>query len=356
VANPDVRDELAQVMAFWIEQGLSGFRVDAVPFLIEPTGLPEGAIVDPHKLLRDLRSFLNRRHGEAVLLGEVNLSAADQRAFLGDEDGDELHMVFDFLGNQAMYLSLARGDAAPLIATLRDFPALPQAASLGRFVRNHDELTLDKLSDVERQEVFARFGPDPSLQLYGRGLRRRLPSMLDGDEAAMRMVYSLAFSLPGTPVLFYGEEIGMAENLDIDGRYSVRAPMQWSAERHGGFSTAPEDAELRRPLVQGRFGPEHVNVAVQRREPHSLLNWFERLIRRRRECPEIGFGELTVLDVEAPSVLAHRCDWEGSTIVAVHELAGRPAEVRLPVNDGVSLVELFDHAEHALPATLRLAP
>ncbi|HEV8152206.1 MAG TPA: alpha-amylase family glycosyl hydrolase, partial [Solirubrobacteraceae bacterium] len=201
VANPAVRDELAQVMAFWIEQGLSGFRVDAVPFLIEPTGLPEGAIVDPHKLLRDLRSFLNRRHGEAVLLGEVNLSAADQRAFLGDKDGDELHMVFDFLGNQAMYLSLARGDAAPLIATLRDFPALPQAASLGRFVRNHDELTLDKLSDEERQEVFARFGPDPSLQLYGRGLRRRLPSMLDGDEAAMRMVYSLAFSLPGTPVL-----------------------------------------------------------------------------------------------------------------------------------------------------------
>jgi maltose alpha-D-glucosyltransferase/alpha-amylase len=131
VANPDVRDELAQVMAFWIEQGLSGFRVDAVPFLIEPTGLPQGAIVDPHKLLRDLRSFLNRRHGEAVLLGEVNLSAADQRAFLGDEDGDELHMVFDFLGNQAMYLSLARGDAAPLIATLRDFPALPRPPRWG---------------------------------------------------------------------------------------------------------------------------------------------------------------------------------------------------------------------------------
>ena len=202
-------------------------------------------------------------------------------------------------------------------------------------MRNHDELTLDKLSEAERQEVFARFGPDPDLQLYGRGLRRRLPSMLDGDEAAMRMVYSLAFSLPGTPVLFYGEEIGMAENLDIEGRYSVRAPMQWSAERHGGFSTAAEDAQLRRPARRGTAsGPEHVNVAAQRRDPHSLLNWFERLIRRRRECPEIGFGELTVLDAGAPSVLAHRCDWEGSTVVAVHELAGEPAEVRLPVEDG----------------------
>jgi maltose alpha-D-glucosyltransferase/alpha-amylase len=132
--------------------------------------------------------------------------------------------------------------------------------------------------------------------------------------------------------------------------------MQWSAERHGGFSTAPDGARLRRPVTSGRFGPEHVNVAAQRREPHSLLNWFERLIRRRRECPEIGFGELTVLDIDARSVLAHRCDWEGSTIVAVHELAGEPAEVRLPVEDGVALVELFDNAEHALPATLALAP
>ena len=356
VANPAVRDELAQVMAFWIGQGLSGFRVDAVPFLIEPTGLPEGAIVDPHRLLRDLRSFLNRRNGEAVLLGEVNLSAADQRAFLGDEDGDELHMVFDFLGNQALFLSLARGDAGPLAATLRRFPPLPQNASLGRFVRNHDELTLDKLSESERQEVFDGFGPDPDLQLYGRGLRRRLPTMLNGDQAAIRMVYSLVFSLPGTPVLLYGEEIGMGENVEIEGRYSVRAPMQWSAERHGGFSTAADAAHLRRPPVRGPFGPEHVNVAAQRRDPQSLLNWFERLIRRRRECPEIGFGELTVLDVDARSVLAHRCDWEGSTIVAVHELAGEKAEVRLPVQDGVALVELFDHAEHALPATLALAP
>ena len=356
VANPAVRDELAQVMAFWIEQGLSGFRVDAVPFLIEPTGLPEGAIVDPHRLLRDLRSFLSRRNGEAVLLGEVNLPAADQRAFLGDEDGDELHMIFDFLGNQALYLALARGDAEPLAATLREFPALPAGASLGRFVRNHDELTLDKLSEDERQEVFARFGPDEDLQLYGRGLRRRLPSMLEGDQAAIRMAYSLAFSLPGTPVLFYGEEIGMAENLEIEGRYSVRAPMQWSTERHGGFSTAPEGTRLRRPVASGRFGPEHVNVAAQRRDPDSLLNWFERLIRRRRECPEIGFGELTVLDAGARSVLAHRCDWEGATLVAVHELAGEAAEVRLPVEDGEALVDLFGDAEHPLPASLRLAP
>ena len=356
VANPQVRDELAQVMGFWIEQGLSGFRVDAVPFLLEPTGLPEGAIVDPHELLRDLRAYLNRRNGEAVLLGEVNLPAPDQRAFFGDEDGDELHMLFDFLGNQALYLALARADAGPLASTLRNAPAIPHTASLGRFVRNHDELSLDKLTDDERAEVFARFGSDPSLQLYGRGLRRRLPTMLDGDERAIRMVYSLAFSLPGTPVLFYGEEIGMGENLAIPGRLSVRSPMQWSPERHGGFSTVDDADALRRPVTEGALGPERVNVAAQRRDLDSLMNWFERLIRRRRECPEISFGSLTLLATSAASVLAHRCDWNGSTIVAVHELAGQAVEVALPVDDGDALVDLFSEDEHPLPCTLRVSP
>src|SRR4051794_2790922 len=343
--NPEVHEQLAQVLGFWLEQGLSGFRVDAVPFLIE------GAAGDPHQILRDLRSYLSRRSGEAVLLGEVNLAPAQVREFMGDEDGDELHMPLDFDGNQALFLALARGEAAPLERALREFPPIPHTASLGRFVRNHDELTLDKLSDSEREEVFARFGPLPEHQLYGRGIRRRLPSMLAGDERALRMVYSLAFSLPGTPVLFYGEEIGMAENLDIPGRYSVRAPMQWSPD--GGFSSA---AELRRPMVPGAFGPARVNVHAQRRDPDSLLNWFERLIRRRRECPELGFGSFTLLETRAPSVFAHRADWEDATIVAVHELSGKPVTVALPVSDGSSLVDLFGHDEHELPATLHLEP
>src|SRR3954451_16057584 len=235
-------------MGYWIEQGWAGFRVDAVPFLLEPTGMPEGALVDPHELLRDLRRFLNRRKGEAILLGEVNLPPDGQRAFFGDEDGDELHMAFSFTVNQAMYLAMARREAAPLAAALEALPAIPSDCQWATFVRNHDELTLDKLSDDERAEVFAAFGPEPELQLYGRGLRRRLPTMLDGDAERIRMVYSLAFSLPGTPVLFYGEEIGMGENLVIEGRLSVRAPMQWSAERHGGFSEAPDGAKLCRPV------------------------------------------------------------------------------------------------------------
>ena len=260
IANPEVRDEIAQVVGFWLEQGLSGFRVDAVPFMLEPMGMPGGALVDPHELLRDLRRFIGRRSGEAILLGEVNLPPDDQRTFFGDEDGDELHMLFSFTVNQALYLALARESAAPLEQALAELPAIPSDCQWASFVRNHDELTLDKLSAAEREEVFAAFGPEKDLQLFGRGLRRRLPTMLDGDQQRMRMVYSLMFSLPGTPVLFYGEEIGMGENLAIEGRMSVRAPMQWSDEPNGGFSTVEDAKALCRPVTEGAFGPERVNA------------------------------------------------------------------------------------------------
>ncbi len=243
VANPDVRDELAQVIGYWLQQGLAGFRVDAVPFLLEPMGMPEGALQDPHDLLKDLRRYLERRRGDAILLGEVNLEPPQVREFFGD--GDELHMAFDFILNQAMFLALARKQAAPLAEALQARPELPRDCQWAVFARNHDELTLDKLSDGEREEVFAAFGPDPDEQLYGRGLRRRLATLLGGDQDRIRMVYSLLFSLPGTPVLFYGEEIGMAENLELEGRLSVRSPMRWSGERHAGFSTAPRGREAR---------------------------------------------------------------------------------------------------------------
>jgi trehalose synthase len=339
VANPAVRDEIAQVVGYWLQQGLAGFRVDAVPFLIEPTGTPEGAIPDPHELLRDLRRSMARRRGDAILMGEVNLPPDQQRAFFGDEDGDELHMVLSFTVNQAMYLAFAREQAEPLVRALLALPEIPADAQWANFVRNHDELTLDKLSEAERAEVFAAFGPEPEYQLYGRGLRRRLPSMVGEDMDRIRLAYSLAFSLPGTPVLFYGEEIGMRESLEIPGRLSVRSPMQWSSELHRGFTTAPEPC---RPLAPGS-----AEVAAQRRDPDSLLMWMERLIRRRRECPELGWGHVTLLDAGDEAVLAHRADWDGSAIVAVHSLAGEPREVSIEVGDADAAVDLFGPGELA---------
>ena len=235
IANPIVQEEISRMLGFWLELGVSGFRVDAVPFLFAKDAAPgTPGVFDPNQYLGDVRNFVTRRVGDAVLLGEVNLPYKDQKAFFGGPDGDGLNMQFDFIGMQNIYLSLARGDARPIAKALRQRPKLDMTSQWANFVRNHDELTLDKLSDNERQEVFDAFGPDPDMQLYGRGLRRRLPSMLGGDERRMRMAYSLMFSLPGTPVLFYGEEIGMAENLDIPGRLAVRTPMQWT----GGTTAA----------------------------------------------------------------------------------------------------------------------
>jgi glycosidase len=278
-----------------------------------------------------------------MLLGKVNLPGDELRSFFGDEDGDELNMAFNFLVNQAMYLALARGDAGPLRAALEGLPDIPEDCQWGNFVRNHDELTLDKLSEEERTEVFDALGPHDSHQLFGRGLRRRLPTMLDGDQQKIRMVYSLAFSLPGTPVLFYGEEIGMAENLDIEGRMSVRAPMQWSKDVNAGFTTSSEPC---RPVVEDtEWGPGAINVGRQRREGGSLLNWMERLIRRRRECPEIGWGRMTLLDVNNPAVLAHRCDWDDASILAIHSFAAASTEVEVVVEDAEAVVDLFEGEE-----------
>ena len=323
IDNPEVRDEIARIIGFWMELGLSGFRVDAVPFLLENTGQTDAdALPDPHAYLADLRAFLNRRNGEGVLLGEVNLPAKDARAFLGDEDGDELHMLLDFLGNQALYLSLARGDAGPLAEALRDRPQPPKDGHWATFVRNHDELTLDKLSEAQRKEVFDAFGPRKDMQLYGRGLRRRLPPMLDGDQRKIRLVYSLLFALPGTPVLFYGEEIGMGENLKVEGRLAVRTPMQWTNEASAGFSTA-DPSTFPAPLTKGAFGPARVNVRDQAREPESLLSFFRHLVDCYRACPELAWGRYEVLDTDEPSVLAHRCDIDEGTVVVLHNLADR---------------------------------
>ncbi|MFF3094996.1 alpha-amylase family protein [Streptomyces cyaneofuscatus] len=334
VANPAVRDEIARIMGFWTQLGLSGFRVDAVPFLLETDGQEDAdKLPDPHEYLADLRAFLGRRNGEAVLLGEVNLPYADTATFFGEPEsgrGDELTMCFDFIGMQRMYLSMARGEAGPLAAALRERPAAPRDAHWATFVRNHDELTLDKLDDDERAEVFAAFGPDEDMQLYGRGLRRRLPPMVEGDRRRVELAYSLLFTLPGTPVLFYGEEIGMGENLSAEGRQAVRTPMQWTADKRGGFSGADADA-LPNPVVEGAFGPKRVNVHDQAHDADSLLGRMRTLIERYRETPELAWGTYEVLDADDPGVLAHISSLPEGAVLAVHNFSDRAVTAAMTV-------------------------
>jgi glycosidase len=225
---------------------------------------------------------------------------------------------------------------------------VPPDNAWATFLRNHDELTLDKLTAPQRDEIFAAFGRKKDMQLYGHGLRRRLAPMLDGDPDRLRLAWSLAFSLPGTPVILYGDEIGLGENLGLDDRMAVRVPMQWSGERNAGFSTAAAK-DLVRPLATGKFGPKDVNVAEQQRDDGSLLNWMERLIRRRRESPEFGWGAVTLLETQSPSLFAHRCDCEGSTVIAVHNLGESRADATIALDDDVTAIDdMLEVREHQI--------
>jgi trehalose synthase len=354
VANPRVRDEIAKTIGFWLALGVSGFRLDAVPFFIEP---PKGVDVgDPHELLRDLKRFLQRRVGDAALLGEVNLPFAQQLDFFGGERGGELDLQFDFMSMQALYLSLTRSDPAPLIASLTSRPAVPPEAAWANFVRNHDELTLDKLTDAEREEVFAAFAPDEDQRVYGRGITRRLPPMLGGDPRRIRTVYSLLFSLPGTPVLFYGEEIGMGENRDIPGRQAVRTPMQWTDGKNGGFSrVAP--SRLVAPQPGDGYAPQHVNVQQQRNDEESLLHFIRGLISRYRVSPEIGWGSLRILEHNGAGVLAHEVASDVGRMMAAHNFTDVPVRLTIelgPVEDGTGLLDLHSPERVALDARGRV--
>ena len=336
VSNPEVRDEITRIAGFWTELGVDGFRMDAVPALLQSDDQAEvGRLPDPHEFLRDLRGFLSRRNGESFLLGEANVPRPDQPRFFGAADSPELSACFDFITMANVWLALARGDAGPLAHAIENRPHIPPESQWATFVRNHDELTLDRLTPGEMEDVFRAFGPSKRMQVYGRGLRRRLAAMLDGDQARIRLVLSLLFSLPGTPVIFYGDEIGMGENLAADGRLAVRTPMQWTSGRNGGFSTASA-ADLVSPMVRGPLGPRGANAEDQRRDPESLHSFVRSLVRVYRECPELGWGDFTLVGCDAPAVLAHQVSWHDRTLVVVHNLADEPvsATLRLPAGKG----------------------
>ena len=239
-------------------------------------------------------------------------------------DGDGIHLMFNFWVNQHLWYALASGDARPLQKALRDTAKLPPSCQWAHFLRNHDELDLGRLTEEQRATVFERFGPDEGMQLYGRGIRRRLAAML-GERPLVELAFNVLYSLPGTPVLWYGDELGMGDDLRLPQRDAVRTPMQWSAERNAGFTKAEKPF---RPVVsRGPYAFEHVNVEHQRRHDDSLLRWNTRMIRLRKECPEIGWGDWRLLGTRNPAVLALRYDWRGDALLVLHNFAPEACEV-----------------------------
>jgi maltose alpha-D-glucosyltransferase/alpha-amylase len=247
-----------------------------------------------------------------------------------------------------VWLALARQEAEPLVEALSALPQLPAMAQWATFLRNHDELDLSRLTDEQRSDVMKEFAPRAGMRIFDRGIRRRLFSMMGGDQARTRLAYSLQFTMPGTPVLRYGEEIGMGEDLKLPGRQAIRTPMQWDTGRNGGFSTASARDLVQPVPTRGRFGPKAINVRSQRRDSDSLLHWFEELIRTLRECPEIGVGSPSVINLPAPrSVLLHRFDAPEGSIVLLHNLSGQPVRVDLSSVDlGPDPSEVFADADY----------
>ena len=338
-SNPAVQAEIRRIIGFWLQLGVSGFRMDAVPFVIGK----KGANVKPHEqydMLRDLRAFLSWRSDDAILLAEANVRPATDMEYFG-EYGERLQMMFNFQVNQYLFYALAAADAPALAKAMERTKARPQSAQWGVFLRNNDELDLGRLTEEQREKVFAEFGPDESMQLYDRGIRRRLPPMLNGDQRRLRMAMSLMFTLPGTPVIRYGDELGMGDDLRLEERQAIRTPMQWSTEPHGGFSKA--DKTILPVIDKGPWGYQSINAAEQRRDPESMLNWTERIIRMRKECPEIGWGDFRILATGQKSVLGVRYEWRNNAVVILHNLGDAPLEVTVHVEED-KLINLFTDA------------
>ncbi|WP_082111663.1 alpha-amylase family protein [Spirosoma radiotolerans] len=346
--NPAVQREMRKIIRYWLDKGIAGFRVDAVPFLIEVAN----ADFDPDKpehqfdMITQLHQYSQWHKRDAILLGEANVDPKEQEPYFGNE-GQGMQTMFNFFVNQHLFYALATGETASLKEALNATKNIPPTAQWANFLRNHDEIDLGRLSDTERSKVYARFGPDTTMQLYDRGIRRRLAPML-GDPRLINLAYSVLFSLPGMPVIRYGEEIGMGDDLSLKERLSVRTPMQWSAEPNAGFSTSAKPV---RPIIsQGPYSYKTVNVAAQRADSSSLLNRISHFARLRKQCPEIGWANGKILDTNSDHVVAIQYDWQGRSLVTVYNFSSEPqqCQVKSSIKTGLTLVNLFDQTNNTI--------
>lgn len=350
-SNPAVRAEIKKVMAFWLQLGASGFRIDAAPFVLEQVEADRDPGPLDFSILDAWRQDLQWHTADAVLLCEANVGQQELIKYCAAAThgpNDRAHMLFAFGVNSQLWLALARSDAEPVIEALATLPELPAMAQWATFLRNHDELDLSRLTSEQRADTMAAFAPRLDMRIYDRGIRRRLAPMMRNDRRHIELAYSLQFTMPGTPVLRYGEEIGMGEDLTLPGRDSIRTPMQWDHTRTGGFTTArPED--LARPIPsRGPFAVKRVNVRSQTSDRDSLLRWLSELINVLRECPEIGVGTPQVVDVSLPrSVLAHRFDAPEGSILLLHNLSDAPVTLDLSAVDmPATAYQVFGDADY----------
>ncbi len=338
--NPDVRRTMMEVMEFWLDQGLDGFRCDAVPYLFEREGTICENLPETHRYLKEIRARIDQRYSGRVLLAEANQWPSDVRPYFGD--GDEFHMAFHFPLMPRLFMGLRSEDRGPIIDMLKHTPDIPEACQWCLFLRNHDELTLEMCTGEERDYMYYAYARDPQMR-RNIGIGRRLAPLLENDRRKIELLNSIVFTLPGSPIIYYGDEIGMGDNIHLGDRNGVRTPMQWTADRNAGFSRA-DPARLFLPLITDAvYGYQSVNVDAQKQAPHSLLNWMRRMIAVRKQHQVFGRGGLEFLNPSNEKILAYLRVYNDQTVLMVHNLAESSQAVDLDLGRFRGLVphELF---------------
>jgi maltose alpha-D-glucosyltransferase / alpha-amylase len=358
-ANPEVQEAMLDVIRFWLDLGLDGLRLDAVPYLFEREGTNCENLPETHAFLKRVRTEVDASYPDRLLLAEANQLPEDVGEYFGD--GDECHMAFQFPVMPRMFMALRREEAAPILDALERTPAIPDNCQWGLFLRNHDELTLEMVSEEERDHMYAEYAQDPRVRL-NLGIRRRLAPLLDNGRDEAELMTAILFSLPGSPILYYGDEIGMGDNVYLGDRDSVRTPMQWTGDRNGGFSQADFAQLYLPPLMDPVYGFQAVNVEAQLRSPNSQLRWMQRFIALRKAHPVFGLGTYQPLATTNPRIFAHIRGYEGDIALCVHNLAqtAQAVELDLSAHEGRYPVEMVGRSRFPaigeLPYLLTLGP
>ena len=328
-ANPEVREAMLDIVRFWLGMGLDGLRLDAVPYLFEREGTNCENLPETHNYLKQIRKVVDDEFTNKVLLAEANQWPEDVRDYFGD--GDECQMAFHFPVMPRMFMGLRREEAKPIVEIMSSTPQIPDNCQWGIFLRNHDELTLEMVTDEERDYMYSEYAKDPRMKI-NVGIRRRLAPLLDNGRDEIELLHAIMFSLPGSPVLYYGDEIAMGDNVFLGDRDGVRTPMQWTGDRNGGFSRADFAALYAPPLMDPVYGYQAVNVEAQLRTPTSLLRWIHRFIALRKAHPVFGLGTYEPLRTDNDRIFAHIRTLQDDIVLCVHNVARSAQAVELDLS------------------------
>lgn len=339
--NPAVIKEIKQIAKFWLDMGIDGFRADAVPYLYEREGTNCENLPETHDFLKELRAMMDEEYPDKILLCEANQWPEDVRAYFGD--GDEFHMAFHFPIMPRIYMSIRKEDVTDMVNILNRTPPIPENCQWVTFLRNHDELTLEMVTEEDRQWMWHEYAPHPRMRL-NLGIRRRLAPLLDNDQRKIELAYSILFTLPGSPIIYYGDEIGMGDNIWLNDRDGVRTPMQWDSSESAGFSHA-EPEKFYSPVISTKeYSPEIVNVAANQSNPDSLYNTIKHMISVRRQYQVFNSSYITWLDANSKNIASYLRYFENERLVIIQNLSDQPIEtmVSIPEFDGLTLVNILD--------------